>query len=100
MTIPARRQWGGGKKLADGLFAVLWCLKGDLDYFARSLHLRHYNANDMCDLCPATRRLDERSLLYNNFGRDATWKSLCFTAAQWRGLYEGFAFPDCELSPT
>ena len=29
--------------LADGLFGVLWCLKGDLDYFAKSWKIRGKN---------------------------------------------------------
>ena len=56
-----------GKPLADGLFAVLLCLKGDLDYFAKALHLRHYNANEMCDMCPAHRISDDPDGLYNIF---------------------------------
>ena len=35
-----------GEDLADGFFAVLWSLKGDLDYFAKGLFLRHYGRKD------------------------------------------------------
>ena len=38
-----------GTPLAGGLFAVIYSLKGDLDYFAKCLKLRHYNRNEMCD---------------------------------------------------
>ena len=74
--------------LADGLFAIVYALKGDLDYFARSLHLRHYNADQMCDLCPASRCVSDRTLLYNNFDRDARWMALQYTVEEWRELYK------------
>ena len=38
-----------GQPLADGHFGVIWLLKGDLDYFAKQLGLRHYGANAPCD---------------------------------------------------
>ena len=79
----------GDSKLADGLFGVLFSLKGDLDYFAKNLKLRHYNANLMCDLCPANRCVDDRTLLYNNFSEDAAWKTQTYDAAAWRLLYLG-----------
>ena len=60
--------------LAGGYFGVIYALKGDLEYFTKSLKLRHFNSLDMCDLCPATRRDSDRSLMYNNFDRDAAWK--------------------------
>ena len=44
-----------GTPLAGGLFAVIYSLKGDLDYFAKCLKLRHYNRNEMCDFCSGTR---------------------------------------------
>jgi hypothetical protein len=42
-----------GKDLADGFFCVIWNLKGDLDYFAKCLGLRHYASKQPCFLCPA-----------------------------------------------
>ena len=44
-----------GEYLADGFFAVVWLLKGDLDYFAKALKLRHYAAHELCDFCPCTK---------------------------------------------
>ena len=78
-----------GTELADGLCAFIYSLKGDLDYFARTLKLRHYNANHMCDMCPASRLLDDRTLLYNNFDRDARWMHMTYSSRQWTALYEG-----------
>ena len=36
------------KPLAGGFMLVLWGLKGDLDYFAKGLFLRHYGKNEFC----------------------------------------------------
>ena len=80
-----------GENLADGLFAVLTCLKGDLDYFATCLGLRHYNSHAMCDFCPASRDMSHRQNLYSNFSSDATWPKQLFNELQWRALYaDGF----------
>lgn len=40
------------KQLANGWRGVLWCLKGDLEYFALSLGLEHFSSNKPCFLCP------------------------------------------------
>lgn len=76
-----------GKPLAGGYFGVLYALKGDLDYFAKSLKLRHYNSQMMCELCPASRDESDRTMLFNNFDRDARWKQLLYSAESWRQLY-------------
>ena len=76
-----------GKPLADGFCAIVYALKADLDHFAKDYKLRHYNSNDMCDYCPATRRETDRTLLYNNFDTDARWPSKLFTVQEWRDLY-------------
>ena len=39
--------------LADGHFAILWVLKGDLDYFHKELKLPHYSNAAPCCFCPA-----------------------------------------------
>jgi hypothetical protein len=39
------------KYLAGGWRGVLWCLKGDLEYFANSLHLEHFGSHTPCFLC-------------------------------------------------
>ena len=79
-----------GKPLADGFFAVIYALKGDLDYLTKSLKLRHYNSNEMCDLCPATRRKgSDQRMVYCNFNADARWKTMCYGSSEWRRLYSG-----------
>jgi hypothetical protein len=42
-----RQKW-----LAGGWKGVLWCLKGDLEYFALSLGLEHFSSKTPCFLCP------------------------------------------------
>ena len=79
-----------GEWLADGLFGVIFSLTGDLDHNAKQLCLRHYNANAMCDHCPASRNPDDRPHLYNNFGPDAVWMKNIFTILEWRALYNVF----------
>ena len=78
-----------GQALAGGFCAVVFSLLGDLDHLAKAYKLRHYNANAMCELCPAHRDSSHRPRLYNNFDRDATWHKEQFTARQWRALYVG-----------
>jgi hypothetical protein len=41
-----------GSPLADGFVAVLWLLKGDLDYYAKTFHLAWYTSRTPCCLCP------------------------------------------------
>ena len=87
-TRPSERSLAN-QPLAGGYFGVLYALKGDADYFAKSLKLHHYNSNALCDLCPATRRIADRSLLYNNFDRDAVGQRSLYDAQTWRALYDG-----------
>jgi len=70
---PAERALAG-TWLADGFFAVVWLLKGDLDYFAKHLHLRSYSANVPCDFCPCDK---DRSPGWwpSNFAADALWNT-------------------------
>ena len=64
-------------------------MKGGLYYFAKRLKLRHYNANAVCDLCPANRDPGNRCNLYNNLSADASWMRNLYTEAQRRALYVG-----------
>ncbi len=86
-----------GTDLAGGFCAVVWQLKGDLDYFCKALGLRSYNANKPCDLCPCDK---DREVDWwpNNFGPTAQWMLHQFTPDQWRALYPDglhplFSFP-------
>lgn len=85
---PAERDLAG-KKLADGFFGCVYSLKGDLEQLSLKYKLRHFNANQMCDLCPAHRDETDRPFLYCNFDRDAQWPKALYTSDEWRKLYEG-----------
>ena len=78
-----------GQELAGGFFLVPWSLKGDLDYFAKGLHLRHYSSNEFCEFCPANSddSSGDVSMRWNNFRLDALWKRSLFTVAQWRSVH-------------
>ena len=45
-----------GTELAGGLKFVLWSLKADLDHWAKAYGLTHYNSNDPCEFCTASRK--------------------------------------------
>ena len=80
-----------GTWLANGLFGVVWCIKGDLDFIAKVLHLRNYNANLLCDCCPATAYgkddpLYDEEMRCCNFSPKAKWKQQLYSAQQWRDI--------------
>ena len=60
-----------GTELAGGLKFVLWSLKADLDHWAKAYGLTHYNSNDPCEFCTASRKGPWNGL-GNYFGKDAT----------------------------
>ena len=78
-----------GEYLADGLKAIIYSLKGDLDHLTKAYKLRHYNSNLMCDACPANRMPINRRLLYNNFDMDCLWPSQMYSLDQWKAEYAG-----------
>ncbi len=75
-----------GKPLAGGNFMVLWCLKGDLEHWSKSLGLRHIGSNEFCEFCPAN-SVDADPLCWNNFARHAAWKRQLFSVPQWRAIH-------------
>ena len=82
---PLGAQAAGGP--LTGCFTALWSFKGDLEYFAKSLHLRHYQANGFCEFCPATYRLADPGLVWTNFGPTSSWKGRCFSKAEWEAIH-------------
>ena len=73
-----------GTPLANGLFGLVLGFKGDLEFFANSLKLRHHNSNLLCDWCPAE-RTEDPALCYCNFGPSSTWPTRLFTRSAWNG---------------
>jgi hypothetical protein len=74
------------RNLADGFFLVIWGVKGDLDFYAKGLFLRHYARNEFCEFCPATTH-GEYGMTWNNFNKNATWKSKIFTKTEWHAIH-------------
>ena len=69
--------------LADGMFGVIWMLKGDLDHFAKNLNVANYRANMPCTYCPADRGEDP-GMQFTNFNTNAAWKTKLYDAATWK----------------
>ena len=76
-----------GKPLAGGHFLVTWSLKGDLEYFAKGLHLRHYACNEFCEFCRAHSNPRDIPRLWTNFSAGAAWKTSLFSVAEWRAMH-------------
>ena len=62
-------------------------MKGDLDYFAKGLYLRHYAADSFCEFCCAHSSTADPPGLWSNFRQDARWKQQLFTVPEWRALH-------------
>ena len=85
-----RRDWRGvayepgssdGEPLADGYFACLIGLCGDLDYCAKFLgHPRWSSHSEPCGLCRATFR---GPLTWLNFSENAPWEGTQWTPETW-----------------
>ena len=69
--------------LADGYFAPIWLLKGDLDHYAKNLKLADYRRDQCCNYCPANKG-DDIGMQMSNFRRNAAWKKLLYNADQWK----------------
>ena len=75
-----------GKPLCEEkkqFFSVVWGIKGDLDWFAKGLGLRHYNSMNPCEYCKATRS-GTPAIWPTNFAAGAAWKTQMRTAGEWR----------------
>ena len=77
-----------GRPLAGGYCGVLYTIKADLDFLAKVLKLRHYNAHEPCELCPAHRDAADRGGLYNNFSDDARWMESLYDVPGWLKIHE------------
>ena len=40
----------------EKFFGVLWTIKGDLDWYCKTLRFKNYNNNKPCNLCPANKK--------------------------------------------
>jgi hypothetical protein len=77
-----------GKDLAGGFCLVLWILRADLDFYAKSLKLPHYASNEPCPFCPANCFGGHLSIPWNDFRRGiALWLGMLYKSEEWRALF-------------
>jgi len=88
-------------RIAGGFFFVIWSIKGDLDWYAKGLGLKSYNANDPCEFCPCSKD-GAKGLWPMNFGPTCAWKNQLHTRTSWRAsnpdmhlLFKSFSFLSC-----
>lgn len=68
-----------GQPLANGFFAVLMCVKGDLDYYGKVLKLPWYSSLSPCAFCPC----NTTTMPWNDFGASAAWRSNVWNNVTW-----------------
>ena len=55
-------------------FAVLWSIKGDIDWYGKGLGLKGHGRNEHCDYCPCSKDL-AMNMWPTNFSPGSSWKS-------------------------
>jgi hypothetical protein len=88
--------------LAGGYFGVLWVIRGDLDWYNKTLRLNHYGSNHPCCLCPAN-CVEGDPMSWTDFrvGR-AEWMDQVWEDTEWLTLqsnpHELFSLPGVGIS--
>lgn len=71
--------------LADGFYAVLWCIKADLDFMWSFYGWPRGNSATPCALCPCTLRADDCP--WSDFRSPGSeWMTRIYGGDQWLGL--------------
>ena len=87
-----------GQPLAGGWKGILFCLIGDLDYYANVMKLANYQRNqDFCNLCNAT-LLGSTSYTDNRLPQ-APWLSTIWTKSSWQ-VYSGMVSQQAATTAT
>ncbi len=68
-----------GQPLADGDYAVLWCLRGDMEHVAKALGLNHPGSLQPCPLC----RCNTTTIPWTDGRPGAAWMSTIWTHTAW-----------------
>ena len=68
-----------GKDLADGFYACLWLLLGDLEYLAKAWGLANPGCLTPCSLCKA----NKSTIPWTDCRDAATWRGTIWTATTW-----------------
>jgi hypothetical protein len=56
---------------STGYSAILWSVKGDWDYFSKTLGLKSYSANAYCDFCEIDKGHPDSEMWPTNVNRNA-----------------------------
>lgn len=84
-----------GKPLAQGYFAVLWSIMGDLDYLANVLKLpRFSSASNPCSLCRCT---GTGPLTWTDNRATAPWINCCWNFTDWKNWADRSRCPLFDL---
>jgi len=89
-----------GQKIANGLFAVVWTIKGDLEWIANGLRLEHTSGVFPCSWCQATAcrdATDRRAYTlgltaapWYDYSDTAVWRTLTWTSIlAWQTAHGG-----------
>lgn len=75
--------------LAEGHFACVWVIRGDLEWFAKSLKLPWFSAAKPCCFCPCT-NVEGDAMAWSEFRNNQyAWLAASWSDTTWR-----IAFPD------
>ena len=66
--------------LADGFYACVWSIMGDLDYYAKTLGLPRSTSHNPCPLCKCTLH---GSTSWKDNSTSAEWPDTCWTPSEW-----------------
>jgi len=83
-SLDSRR---AGTQLADGYCGIVWVVRGDLDYFANTLHLHHHAAARPCSWCPCNSVAGD-PMAWSEFRRGISqWPSELWSDEEWREVH-------------
>ena len=87
--------------LADGHFACIWVIKGDLEWFGKTLKLPWFSSAKPCCFCPAESTAGS-TLCWSDFRKTKqTWLGAAWTPDDWRvafpNLHRLFGLPGVSI---
>jgi len=72
---------------STGYSATVWSVKGDWDYFSKTLGLKSYSANAYCDFCEIDKVHPDSEMWPTNVNRNALWKNRLLSPEAWKAMY-------------
>jgi hypothetical protein len=71
-------KWAVGEFFAGGVQFVVWCITGDMEWFALHLFLEHYGSDSPCLGCRCNRL--PGGMGWSNWGPTCEWKATCWNS--------------------